>query len=173
MSSASKAELAILYNGCKLATPLWTILEELGNFQPTPTPVTTGNITVQGLTMGTTTPKASKSMDQHFHWLKCWHVQCQFQYLWWKGILNCADYSSEHHASKHLQNVCPFLVFDNTTFPKQWLHMSPWQSWCHIFGYPVSTQWSTVLHNNKGWLSTYMGVLMTQLSKLDPYLWAK
>ncbi len=71
MSLASKAKLAALYYGCKLAAPIWTTLEELGHFQPTPTLVTTNNITAQGLTMGTMTPKASKSMDQHFHWLKC------------------------------------------------------------------------------------------------------
>jgi hypothetical protein len=91
MSSASKAKLAALYYCCKLAAPLQITLEELGHFQPTPTLVTTNNITTQGLTMGTMTPKTSKLMDQCFHWLKCWHVQNQFQYLWWKGILNCAD----------------------------------------------------------------------------------
>jgi hypothetical protein len=63
MSSASKAKLAMLYYGCKLAAPLQMTLEELGHFQPTPTPVTTNNITAQGLTMGTITPKASTSMD--------------------------------------------------------------------------------------------------------------
>jgi hypothetical protein len=59
--------------------------------------------------MGTMTPRASKSMDKCFHWLKCWHAQCQFQCLWQKGILNCTDFSSKHHAPKHHQNVCPFL----------------------------------------------------------------
>ncbi len=70
VSSASEAELAALYCGCKLAAPLQTTFEELSHVQPTPTPVTTDNITAQGLTMGTMTPKASKSMDQCFHWLK-------------------------------------------------------------------------------------------------------
>jgi hypothetical protein len=56
MSSASKAELAALYYGCKLAAPLRTTLEELGHIQPTPTPITTDNITAQGLTIGTMTP---------------------------------------------------------------------------------------------------------------------
>jgi hypothetical protein len=93
--------------------------KELGHFQPTPTPITTDNITAQGLTMGTMTPKASKLMDQCFYWLKCQHAQCQFQCLWRKGILNCPDYSSKHHISKHRQNVCPFFVFDNTTFSEQ------------------------------------------------------
>jgi hypothetical protein len=69
MLSASKVELTMLYYGCKLAAPLQTTLEELGGVQPTPTPATTNNITAQGLTIGTMTPKASKLMDQHFHWL--------------------------------------------------------------------------------------------------------
>ncbi len=96
--SASEAELAALFYGCKLATPLQTTPEQLGHFQPTPTPVTTNNITAQGLTMGTMTPKASKSMDQCFHWLKCQHAQRQLQYLWQKSMLNQTDFSSKHHA---------------------------------------------------------------------------
>ncbi len=110
MSLASKAKLAALYYSCKLAAPLWTTLEELSHFQPTPTLITTNNITAQGLTMGTMTPKASKSMDQHFHWLKCWNAQRQFQYPWRKGILNPTYYSKKNHAPKHHQNVCPFFV---------------------------------------------------------------
>ncbi len=111
MLLASEAKLAALYYGCKLATPIGTTLKELGHFQPTLTPITTNNITAQGLTIGTMTPKASKSMDQCFHWLKYWNAQCQFQYqyLWCKGILNCTNYSSIHHAPKHHQNVCLFL----------------------------------------------------------------
>ncbi len=65
MPSASKAELAALYYGCKLVAPLQTTLEELGHVQLTSTPITTNNTTAQGLTMGT------MLMDQCFHWLKC------------------------------------------------------------------------------------------------------
>ncbi len=82
MLSTSKAELSALYYGSKMAAPLRTTLEELGHNQANPTPITTNNITAQGLTMGTMTAKASKSMDQHFHWLKCHDAQCQFKYLW-------------------------------------------------------------------------------------------
>jgi hypothetical protein len=67
MSSASKAELSALYYGCKMTAPLYTTLEELGHNQADPTPITTNNITAQGLTMGTMTAKASKSMDQWFY----------------------------------------------------------------------------------------------------------
>ncbi len=71
MSSVPKAELSALYYGCKMAAPLRTTLKELGYNQANPTPITTNNITVQGLTMGTMIAKALKSMDQCFHWLKC------------------------------------------------------------------------------------------------------
>jgi len=75
MSSASEAELAALYYGCKPAAPIRVTLEEMGHPQPAPTPVTTDNITVQGLTLGTMTPKASNSNDQRFNWLKCRNAQ--------------------------------------------------------------------------------------------------
>ncbi len=63
MSSASEAELAALYYSCKIAIPIQTTLDEMGHMQP-PTPIMMDNITAQGLTIGTMTPKASKSMDQ-------------------------------------------------------------------------------------------------------------
>jgi len=119
MSSASEAELAALYYGCKQAAPICITLEEMGHPQPAPTPVTTDNITVQGLAMGAMTPKASKSNDQWFNWLKCHNAQRQFKYLWRKGILNQADYASKHHPARHHQNVRPFYVFDCDQLPAQ------------------------------------------------------
>ncbi len=92
---------------CKIAVTL----DKKGHMQP-PTPVTTDNIMAQGLTVSIMTPKASKSMDQWFHWLKCHSAQCQFLSVWRRGILNRANYTSKHHAPKHHQAVCPFLIFD-------------------------------------------------------------
>eukprot|EP00804_Cyclotella_cryptica_P009272 CCRYP_016766-RA/>CCRYP_016766-RA protein AED:0.31 eAED:0.31 QI:0/-1/0/1/-1/0/1/0/43 len=43
----------------------------MGHPQPGPTPVTTDDSTAVGLTLKTMIPKASKSMDMHFQWLKC------------------------------------------------------------------------------------------------------
>jgi hypothetical protein len=74
MSSAAEAELAALYYGCKIAVPIQITLEKMGHTQPM-MPVMTDNITAQGLTVGSMTPKASKSMDQCFHWLKCCSAQ--------------------------------------------------------------------------------------------------
>jgi hypothetical protein len=112
-------ELSALYYGCKMAAPIRITLDELGHNQTNPTQITTNNITAQGLTMGTMTSKASKSMDQHFNWLECCDAQCQFKYLWQKGILNRADYASKHHAPKHHMGVQPFYVFDCNTPPAQ------------------------------------------------------
>jgi len=120
MSSASEAELAALYNGCKQAAPIRITLEEMGHPQPAPTPVTTNNITAQGLTMGTMMPKASKSNDHQFNWLKCRNAQRQFKYLWRKGILNRAkDYASKHHPARHHQTIRPFYVFDSDQLTTQ------------------------------------------------------
>ncbi len=115
MSSASEAELAALYYGCKLAVPLQTTLEEMGHPQHDRTMVMTDNIMAQGLTLGTMTPKASKSMDQRFHWLKCCNAQRQFLYLWHRRTSNRADYASKHHPAKHPQTVRHFYIKD--TFP--------------------------------------------------------
>jgi hypothetical protein len=112
MSSVSKAEMAALYYGCKLAVPICTTLEEMGHPQLKRTMITTDNITAQGLTMGTMIPKASKSIDQQFHWLECPNAQCQFLYLWRRGIDNCANYASKHHPAKHHQAVCLFYIQD-------------------------------------------------------------
>ena len=117
MSSAAEFELAALYYGCKLAVPIRTTLEEMGHPQHKRTMVTTDNITAQGLTMGTMTPKASKSMDQRFQWLKCRKAQRQFLYLWRHGIHNRANYNSKHHPAKHHQAVRPFNIQD--TLPRQ------------------------------------------------------
>ena len=81
MSSALEAELATLYYGCKQAIPICIALEEMGHKQPTPTPVTTDNVTAQGLTTGTMAPKASKLNNQWFNWLKCRNAQRQFVYI--------------------------------------------------------------------------------------------
>jgi hypothetical protein len=112
MSLASEAELGALYYGCKIAVPIQTTLDKMGHTQSM-MPVTTDNITAQGLTVSTMTLKASKSMDQKFHWLKCRSAQQQFLYLWHRDILNRADYTSKHHAPKHHQAVCPFYIFDS------------------------------------------------------------
>jgi hypothetical protein len=111
MASASETELAALFYGCKEAIPLRNTLEEMGHPQP-PTPVTTDNSTAIGLTMDTMTPKASKSMDMRFQWLKSRRAQQLFRYHWAKGTTNRADYPSKHHSAAHHQHVRSLYVYD-------------------------------------------------------------
>jgi hypothetical protein len=110
MASASEAEMAALFYGCKQAIPLRVTLEEMGHPQPGPTPVTTDNSTAHGLTLDKMIPKASKSMDMRFQWLKCRRAQSLFRYLWARGIKNRADYPSKHHQPKHHVRVRPNYV---------------------------------------------------------------
>ena len=115
MTSASETEIASLFYGCKQAIPLHVTLEEMGHPQPGPTPVTTDNSTAVGLTRNTMTPKASKSMDMRFQWLKCRRAQSLFTYLWAKGTKNRADYPSKHHPAKYHLLVRPRYVHDIIT----------------------------------------------------------
>ena len=88
MEFASETELAALFYGCKVAIPLRVALKEIGHPQPGPTPVTTDNSTAVGLTQKNMTPKALKSMDMHFHWLRSQRAQQLFTFLWVKGVNN-------------------------------------------------------------------------------------
>jgi hypothetical protein len=76
MSSASKALLAVLYMGCKLAAPLplRTTLEEMGHIQPRPTPITINNIIAQGLTMNPPLP------NFRIHWYPG-------IFFWWQAAM--------------------------------------------------------------------------------------
>eukprot|EP00804_Cyclotella_cryptica_P005738 CCRYP_000080-RC/>CCRYP_000080-RC protein AED:0.27 eAED:0.24 QI:0/0/0/1/0.33/0/4/0/743 len=112
MASSSETEIASLFYVCKAAIPLRITLEEMGHPQPGPTPVTTDNSTAVGLTLKTMIPKASKSMDMRFQWLKCRHTQSLFRYLWAKGTKNRADYPSKHHSAKHHMLILPRYVQD-------------------------------------------------------------
>jgi hypothetical protein len=100
MSSASEAETAALFYNCKAAAPLRVTLAEMGHSQPK-MPVTTDNSTDQGLITKTMIPKAAKSYDMRFNFLKCRLAQRQFDFIWRRGKDNRADYHSKKHTVKH------------------------------------------------------------------------
>jgi hypothetical protein len=117
--SASKRELAALYYGCKLAIPICMTLKEMGHPQLKRTMLTTNNITAQGLTMGTMTPNASKSMDQCFHWLKCCSAQRQFLYLWCCSIDNSPNMQAsiiQQNITKSVHSTSRTLYHNNELF---------------------------------------------------------
>jgi len=100
MSSASEAETAALFYNCKAAAPLRVTLMEMGHPQGR-TLVTTDNSAAQGLIKKTMIPKAAKSYDMRFNFLKCREAQRQFDIVWRRGKNNRADYHSKKHPIKH------------------------------------------------------------------------
>ena len=111
MTSASEAETAALFYNCKAAAPLRVTLAEMGHSQPK-TPVTTDNSTAQGLITKTMIPKAAKSYDMRFNFLKCRLAQRQFDFIWRRGKDNRADYHSKKHTVKHYIEQRPNYVVD-------------------------------------------------------------
>ena len=117
MSSASEAETAALFYNCKAAAPLRVTLMEMGHPQGR-TLVTTDNSAAQGLIKKTMIPKAAKSYDMRFNFLKCREAQRQFDIVWRAGRNNRADYHSKKHPIKHYVHKRHDYVVD-MPLPKQ------------------------------------------------------
>ena len=73
---------------------------EMGHPQPKTT-VITDNSTAQGLITQAMIPKAAKSYDMRFNFLKCRLAQKQFDFIWRRGHNNRADYHTKRHPTKH------------------------------------------------------------------------
>ena len=69
MSSATEAELAVLYTMARDTVYIQTILKELGHKQP-PTSLQTVNSVAETVINGKVQPKRTKAMDMRFHWLR-------------------------------------------------------------------------------------------------------
>ena len=83
--------------------PLRIELEDMEHPHPTTT-ITTDNYTGHGLISGSMTPKAYKSMEMWFNWIKCRDVRRMFEIQWRRGAENKADFPSKQHAGLyHLQ----------------------------------------------------------------------
>ena len=100
MSSAAEVELRALFINFKLKVPARNTLEELGQPQPK-TPMQTDNSTANGLLNNKITPKATKSIDMEFQWMRCRDAQVQFRFYWRPGTQNWGDYWTKHHTAIH------------------------------------------------------------------------
>mmetsp|Transcript_23147 Transcript_23147/g.33167 ORF Transcript_23147/g.33167 Transcript_23147/m.33167 type:complete len:88 (+) Transcript_23147:341-604(+) len=65
LSSATKAELAVLFHNGKEAYPMQIALKEMGHPQP-PTPIATDNTIAVGITNDNVKQKRSKAIDMNF-----------------------------------------------------------------------------------------------------------
>jgi len=57
-------------------------------------------------------PKAAKSYDMRFNFLKCREAQRQFDFVWRRGKNNRADYHSKRRPVKHYVEKCNNYVVD-------------------------------------------------------------
>jgi hypothetical protein len=109
LASAAEAEIAGLFTNVKAAIPIRQALEEMGHPQP-PTPMQTDNSTAHSLIANKIRPKALKSMEMRFNFLKCRQAQQQFRFYWRPGTQNLADYFTKHHAPSHNINTRPLYL---------------------------------------------------------------
>ncbi len=101
--------MGALFINAKTAVSICQMLAELGHPQPC-TPMQTDNAMAHTLLTNKILPKALKTMDMHFHWLRCRNPQGQFCYYWRPGPQSLADYFTKHHPTSHHKSVCPTIL---------------------------------------------------------------
>ena len=69
MSSAAEAKIGALFINSRQAIPARRLLEEMGHVQP-PTPIQTDNTTALGFVTKNLNPKATKSTDMRYWWVR-------------------------------------------------------------------------------------------------------
>ena len=88
----AELELAALFIITKQMVPLCQNLIEMGWPQPKPA-LQTEKMTPAGVTNNIIIPKRTKSINMHFHWIRCLDLLNKFCYYWAPRISNLADYS--------------------------------------------------------------------------------
>ncbi len=104
-SSVQEAEYAGYFAAARLADEERRILHNLGYPQP-PTLLFCDNECAVGLVTKTMTPRLSKSIDMHFHWLQDRIQRGQFRVQHVAGAVNIADFFTKalpHIKHKHAQ----------------------------------------------------------------------
>ena len=69
MSSAAEAEIGALFINSRQAIPVRTVPEEMGHVHP-PKPIQTDNTTALGFVSKNLQPKATKSADMKYWWMR-------------------------------------------------------------------------------------------------------
>ena len=90
MTSAVDAESGALYMNSRQAIPARQLLMEMGHDQP-PTPIQTDNTTAHGFVTKNLNPKATKSTEMNYWFMRDRQDRKQFRYYWKKGKGNKAD----------------------------------------------------------------------------------
>ena len=109
MTSAAEAEIGALYLNSRQAIPARRLLEEMGHKQP-PTPIQTDNTTAFGFVSKIMVPKATKSTDMKYWWMRDRSDLKNFRYYWGKGKGNRADYWTKHFCAAHHKETRPKIL---------------------------------------------------------------
>jgi hypothetical protein len=112
LSSASEAEIGALFDNCKKATILRTMLAEMGWPQPA-TFIQTDNSTACGIANDNIKLQRSRAMDMRFYWVQDRCKQGHFNIFWKPGTTNLADYFTKHHATRHHQLMRPVYLHED------------------------------------------------------------
>ena len=91
-AAISEAEYAGAFSNAQLGADVRNILSNMGYPQPGPTPIFCDNACAVGLSMGTITPKKSKSIDMRFDWIQDRVKQDQFTVRPIPGPVNLSDF---------------------------------------------------------------------------------
>ena len=89
-TSAADAEIGALYINSSQAIPARHLLEEMGHKQ-SPTPIQTDNTTVLGFVTKNLQPKATKSMEMNYWFMRDRQDRQQFKHYWRPGKGNQGD----------------------------------------------------------------------------------
>jgi hypothetical protein len=104
MSLAAEAKLGSLFINATIMFLMQHKLKEMGHPQNC-TRIQTDNLTAHALLTNKILPKALKTMDMQFHWLRCCDAQDQYQFYWRPGTQNLADYWTKHHPASHQKKI--------------------------------------------------------------------
>jgi hypothetical protein len=88
--SALEAEIGMLFDNCKKATILQTMLHEMGWQQPA-TPIQMDNSTACGIANDSIKQQRSRAIDMHFYWVQDCSQQGHFNIFWRPGTTSLAD----------------------------------------------------------------------------------
>ena len=110
MTSAADAEIGALFINSRQAIPAQHLLEEMGHRQP-PTPIQTDNTTALGFVTKNLQPKATKSTEMNYWFMRDWQDRLQFKYYWKPGKNNKGDYFTKHFCpATHRERRPTFLT---------------------------------------------------------------
>ena len=109
MTSAADAEIGALYINSRQVIPAIQFLEQMGHKQP-PTPVQTDNTTALGFVTKKLQPKATKSTEMNYWFMRDRQDRKQFRYYWKPGKGNRSDYFTKHFCAAHHRQQRPTFL---------------------------------------------------------------